>query len=68
MNDYPDRPLPLLDLNRGTHGAAGALERFTRLLSSAGALATAGATLVEPLRALAGWLGGLGKPVLQLLS
>src|SRR5690242_2374616 len=33
------------------HRAAGALERLTWLLSSAGALATAGAALVEPLRA-----------------
>jgi hypothetical protein len=50
------------------HRVAGALERLTRLLSSAGALVTAGAALVEPLRALAGWLGGLGAPVLQLLG
>jgi hypothetical protein len=46
---------------------AGALERLTRLLSATGALAAAGAALVEPLQALAGWLGELGAPVLQLL-
>jgi hypothetical protein len=47
---------------------AGALERLTRLLSATGALAAAGAALVEPLQALAGWLGELGAPVLQLLG
>jgi hypothetical protein len=52
----PDRPR-----------VAGGLERLTRLLSAAGALAGAGATLVEPLRSLAGWLGELGMPVLALL-
>ena len=46
---------------------AGSLERLTRLLLSAGALATAGAALVPPLQTLAGWLGTLGEPVLRML-
>jgi len=47
--------------------AATFLERLTRLLTSAGSLATAGAALVGPLKTLAGWLGELGEPVLQML-
>jgi hypothetical protein len=46
---------------------AGALERLTRLLASAGSLASAGVALLGPLHALAGWLGALGAPVLALL-
>jgi len=45
----PDRPR----VERG-------VERLTRLLSAAGALAGAGAALAAPLSGLAGWLGGLG--------
>ncbi|MEV0800315.1 hypothetical protein AB0I34_21660 [Kribbella sp. NPDC050281] len=52
----PDRPK-----------AASSLERLTRLLLSAGSLASAGAALVQPLQTLAGWLGSLGAPILQLL-
>jgi hypothetical protein len=52
----PDRP-----------EVASRLERLTRLLMSAGALATAGSALVAPLQTLAGWLGTLGEPVLGLL-
>jgi hypothetical protein len=52
----PDRP-----------EVASRLERLTRLLMSAGALATAGSALVAPLQTLAGWLGTLGEPVLRLL-
>ncbi|MFG1622502.1 hypothetical protein [Kribbella sp. NPDC049227] len=47
--------------------AASSLERLTRLLLSAGSLASAGAALVQPLQTLAGWLGSLGAPILQLL-
>jgi hypothetical protein len=43
------------------------LERLTRLLAAAGSLATAGVALVGPLQTLAGWLGTLGEPILQLL-
>lgn len=54
--DHPDQPR-----------AASALERLTRLLGRAGALATAGAALVTPLKALATWLGPLGATVAGLL-
>ncbi len=46
---------------------AGLLNQLTRLLASAGALATAGAALIGPLHALATWLGALGAPILGLL-
>jgi hypothetical protein len=52
----PDRPR-----------VAGRLERLTRLLVSAGSLATAGTALIGPLQTLAGWLGTLGEPVLRML-
>lgn len=52
----PDRPR-----------VASALERLTRLLAGAGALATAGVGLIAPLQTLAGWLGTLGEPILGLL-
>ena len=51
--------------NRGR--AAQALERLTRLLSGAGSLAAAGASVVEPLRALATWLGPLAERVVTML-
>jgi hypothetical protein len=50
------------------HRVATSLERLTRLLTAAGALATAGQALAGPLTTLAGWLGGLGAPVLALLA
>jgi hypothetical protein len=43
------------------------LRRFTTLLRDAGALAGAGATLVEPLIRLGRWLGPIGASVLALL-
>jgi len=43
------------------------LRRFTKVLRDAGALATAGATVVEPLARIARWLGPLGTAVLALL-
>ncbi len=46
---------------------AGRLERFTRLLTAAGAITAAGTALHGPVRALAGWLGTLGAPTLALL-
>jgi hypothetical protein len=55
-----DRPDPPVVENR--------LRRLTSLLKSASTLATAGATLLDPLRAIAGWLGPLGMSTLQLLS
>ncbi|MFE6869190.1 hypothetical protein ACFVFS_21855 [Kitasatospora sp. NPDC057692] len=47
---------------------AGRLTRVTRLLTSAGALVTAGTGLIGPISALAGWLGTLGRPILQALG
>jgi hypothetical protein len=47
---------------------AGRLGRITRLLSSAGALATASTGLIGPLGALAGWLGALGQPILRAIA
>ena len=54
--EQPDRPW-----------FARALERLTRLLATAGSLATSGAALIGPLHALASWLGTLGGPILSLL-
>ncbi len=48
--------------------AASALERFTILLKNAGAIATAGAVLIDPLTRIATGLGGLGGGVLRLLG
>jgi hypothetical protein len=44
------------------------LKQVTRILVSAGGLATAGGALLGPLGALAGWLGGLGRPILDMLD
>ena len=43
------------------------LERLTRLLLAAGSLASAGSSLVTPIRILAQFLGTLGAPILALL-
>jgi len=55
-----DRPEPPVVENR--------LQRLTSLLKSTGALAAAGAALIDPLRTLAGWLGTLGESTLRLLA
>lgn len=55
-----DHPRPPVVENR--------LRRLTTLLESTGALAAAGATLLNPLRAVATWLGDLGENTLRLLS
>ncbi|WP_395293475.1 hypothetical protein ACF9IK_07620 [Kitasatospora hibisci] len=47
---------------------AGRLTRITRMLSTAGDLAAAGAGLIGPISALAGWLGALGRPIMHLLG
>ncbi|HEX6339040.1 MAG TPA: hypothetical protein VFZ85_18950 [Jiangellaceae bacterium] len=47
---------------------ADSLRRLTRLLSSVGAFAAAGAALIGPLQTLAAWLGELGQPIMQLLA
>lgn len=43
------------------------LRRFTTVLRDAGALATAGAALIEPLTRIGRWLGPIGAAVLTLL-
>jgi hypothetical protein len=45
----------------------GHVRRVTELLSNAGALATAGATLIDPLTRIGRWLGPVGAAVLALL-
>ncbi|WP_030268143.1 hypothetical protein [Streptomyces sp. NRRL B-24484] len=47
---------------------AGRLTRTTRVLASAGAFVGAGAALIRPISALAGWLGPLGLPALHALG
>ncbi|GAA1387002.1 hypothetical protein GCM10009639_11490 [Kitasatospora putterlickiae] len=47
---------------------ASRLTRVTRMLTSAGALVTASAGLIGPITALAGWLGALGRPILQAIG
>jgi hypothetical protein len=44
------------------------LSRIAQVLSSAGALASAGTGLLGPLGTLAAWLGHLGEPVSRLLG
>lgn len=43
------------------------LERLTEVLTDAGALAAAGAALIEPLQRIGGWLGTSGQALLRLL-
>jgi len=44
------------------------IERLTSLLKDAGALAAAGAALIDPLRGIASWLGASGRAILQMLG
>ena len=48
--------------------AVGPFKRLVELLSDAGSLATAGATLIGPLQTLAGWLGAHGAAIISLLA
>ncbi|HET7820432.1 MAG TPA: hypothetical protein VFL10_02820 [Ornithinibacter sp.] len=43
------------------------LERLTKVLGAAGALAGAGAAMLGPIGALAGWLGPFGASVMRML-
>ena len=52
----PDRP-----------AISSALDRLARRLQTLGALTTAGAAIVGPLRELAGWLGPLAGQVISVL-
>lgn len=47
---------------------AARLTRLAKVLSSVGALASAGTVLGAPLITLAGWLGALGAPILRLIA
>lgn len=44
------------------------LERFTELLAGTGALASAGASLIRPIRQIATWLGPVGAALLGHLA
>jgi hypothetical protein len=48
-------------------GIGGHLSRFTEVLKNAGALATAGTSVVDTLARIGRWLGPLGAAVLTLL-
>lgn len=48
--------------------AAGTLKRLVKLLTGAGSLATASASLIGPLQTLAGWLGAHGAAILSALA
>lgn len=52
----------------GNEGIARPIERLTRLLRDAGALAAAGATLVDPLLRIASWLGPAGQAIAHLIN
>jgi hypothetical protein len=54
-------------VENGPDQAVAPLRRFTEILKGAGALAAAGAALVEPLTRIGRWLGPVGAAVLQLL-
>jgi hypothetical protein len=56
-----ERPEPRVDRVGST------LERLTGVLTDAGALAAAGAALIEPLRRVASFVGSSGQAILQLL-
>ena len=43
------------------------LERLTSLLKEAGAIAAAGAVLIDPLQRIASWLGTSGQGILHLM-
>jgi hypothetical protein len=43
------------------------LTRLTKILSSSGALMSAGAALIGPIQTLAAWLGTLGAPIRAML-
>jgi hypothetical protein len=55
--------IPAPDRGVGT----GRLERFTELLTDAGAVEQAGASLVRPIRQIAAWVGPMGAALLGRL-
>ncbi|MFI5967728.1 hypothetical protein ACIA8J_36905 [Streptomyces asoensis] len=62
LDEHAARPEP------DRQAIASRLDRITQLLTSAGALATAGTHLTGPLQALADWLGTLGQPILHAIT
>ena len=64
--DEIEDELRLPDPDRGVITAR--LERFTELLTAAGALASAGSSLTRPIAAIARWLGPIGAALLARLS
>lgn len=58
--------LQLPDPDRGVITAR--LESFTELLAEVGVLASAGASLIRPIRAIATWLGPIAAPLLGRLA
>ena len=64
--DEIEGELRIPDPDRGVISAR--LERFTELLADAGALASAGASLIRPIRQIATWLGPIGAALLGHLA
>lgn len=64
--DEIEEELRIPDPDRGV--IAGRLRRFTELLMDAGALASAGASLIRPIRAIATWLGPIGAALIPRLG
>ncbi|MGA9160095.1 MAG: hypothetical protein WB297_04420 [Actinomycetota bacterium] len=64
--DEIEGELRVPDPDRGVITAR--LERFTELLAGAGALASAGASLIRPIRQIATWLGPVGAALLGHLA
>jgi hypothetical protein len=44
------------------------IERLTKILKEAGAFASAGAALIDPLQRIASWLGASGRAILDLVG
>jgi hypothetical protein len=60
--DEIEDELRIPDPDRGVITAR--LERFTELLTSRGAVASGGASLIRPIRTIATWLGPIGAALL----
>jgi len=64
--DEIEDELRIPDPDRGVVTAR--LERFTELLTNAGAVEQAGASLVRPIRQIAAWVGPMGAALLAHLA
>jgi hypothetical protein len=64
--DEVEDELLIPDPDRGVVTAR--LERFTELLTDAGAISSAGASLVRPIRQIAAWVGPMGAALLAHLA